>query len=628
MRREHTALAFLKGSSKRHHQLGQSPASVAVRSQQKGDAAMKPLHLLLPLAFAATVGIALAPAQAEEHAGAAKHVIVISVDGLHQTDLTAYVSSHPNSTLARFAGEGAAYSNARTPFPSDSFPGLTAIVTGGNPRSAGIYYDDTWNRALLPAGTTKCAGVAPGVEVTYFEQLDKNLNSIDAGEGVGDLSTHAKIQQNIYKMSKQGRDGIDPTQLPVDPSSCLPIYPHTYLRVNTVFEVAKAHGLHTAWSDKHLAYELVNGPSGSGVDDLFAPEINSLVPDGTGNDWTADNLNTQFYDALKVQAVINWAKGGNHDGTPNLAGAPALYGMNFQTVSTAEKLNITHYAGIRDANGVPTFDSTEQPAGASKGLGGYSNAGTLAGPVLEGALDFVDGQLGRIVAAVDPKNTVIIVSAKHGQSPLDRLQLRLIDDGEVISAVNAAWAKVDPANASLVSFGIDDDGMLLWLSDRSERAANFVRSFLWNYVPLKTGGSDANGNFVNYDGTVQHSGLRAILAGIEASHFIGVPHDDDRVPDVIGIAAVGTVYSNPTKIKKIAEHGGDAIGDRHVPILVWGAGVDRIQVADQVETTQIAPTVLKALGLNPGALQAVQKEGTETLPGVFHGDQGQDQNRD
>ena len=562
------------------------------------NSSSSPAELAAAIALA-SMPIAAQTALAEDGGAHARHVIVISVDGLHESDLEAYIANHATSTLARFVNEGASYSNARTPFPSDSFTGLTAIMTGAHPRSAGIYYDDSWNRVLLPAGTTSCAGVAPGVEVTYFEQLDLNLNSIDAGSGVGDLSSFAAIQQNIYRMSKQARDAIDPTQLPVDPATCKPIYPHSYLRANTVFEVAKAHGLHTAWSDKHVAYDLVNGPSGAGVDDLFAPEINSLVPGAAGDDWTKDNLYTQFYDSLKVQAVLNWAHGGDHDGTPDPAGAPAIYGMNFQTVSTAQKLNFSHFAGD---SGV-------------KGLGGYTNGGTLAGPVLEGALDFIDAQLGRIAAAVDPSDTLIVVSAKHGQSPLDRSQLRLIDDGEVIGAVNDAWAAAHPAAASpLVVFGIDDDGMLLWLSDRSEAATDFVKSFLWGYTPKKTGGSDANGNFVDLSGTVPHSGLRRIYAGEGAAELIGVPVSDERVPDIIGIAAIGTVYSSPTKIKKIAEHGGNAPQDRHVPIILWGAGVHRVRVDAAVETAQIAPTVLEALGLPAHELKGVQVEHTEALP--------------
>jgi arylsulfatase A-like enzyme len=276
--------------------------------------------------------------------------------------------------------------------------------------------------------------------------------------------------------------------------------------------------------------------------------------------------------------------------------------MNFQSVSTAQKLNRSHFAGD----------------GGVKGLGGYSAGGTAAGPVVAGALDFVDAQLGRIVAAVDPSDTVIVVSAKHGQSPVDRAQLRLIDDGEITGALNDGWAAANPsATAPLVAFSINDDGMLLWLTDRSERATKFARHFLWNYVPKAVGGSDGNGKFVDYSGSVPHSGLREIYAGEEAAELIGVSTRDDRVPDLIGIANIGTVYSNATKIKKIAEHGGNAAQDRHVPIVVWGAGVRHLRVHDRVETTQIAPTVLEALGLPASELKAVKREHTAALPGLF-----------
>jgi len=113
--------------------------------------------------------VAGAPASAHRpRPQAAQHVLLISVDGLHQSDLDWYVANHPTSTLAQMAGAGVDFTSASTPIPSDSFPGLTALVTGGNPASTGIYYDDSYNRALLPAGTTSCAGVAAGTEVTYF----------------------------------------------------------------------------------------------------------------------------------------------------------------------------------------------------------------------------------------------------------------------------------------------------------------------------------------------------------------------------------------------------------------------------------------------------------------------------
>lgn len=116
------------------------------------------------------------------------------------------------------------------------------------------------------------------------------------------------------------------------------MYRHSYLRVNTIFEVARAAGLRTAWSDKHPAYEILNGPPGTGLQDLFAPGINSDAPTlGPSIDWTKDNGLTRQYDGYKVQAVLNEINDFDHSGTTNV-GTPALFGMNFQTASTAEKL--------------------------------------------------------------------------------------------------------------------------------------------------------------------------------------------------------------------------------------------------------------------------------------------------
>ena len=73
-------------------------------------------------------------------------------------------------------------------------------------------------------------------------------------------------------------------------------------------------------------------------------------------------------------------------------------------------------------------------------------------------------------------STAIIISAKHGQSPTDPTDLARVPDGPIISAINAAWTAAHPGAGNLVIFSTDDDGMLLWLSDRSQAAADFVRT--------------------------------------------------------------------------------------------------------------------------------------------------------
>jgi Type I phosphodiesterase / nucleotide pyrophosphatase len=333
------------------------------------------------------------------------------------------------------------------------------------------------------------------------------------------------------------------------------------------------------------------GPSGKGVDDFFTPEINSSAvaaapTDPSQNDWTTDNLLTQQYDNYKVEAVINWIYGHSHDGTGN-PGTPAIFGMNFQTVSTGQKLPTSKTEG--DLSGMAT--------------GGYLTDGATPGTVLSNALDFVDQSLEKMVTALYARglfnNTAIIISAKHGQSPMNIAALNRISDGKIIDALNAAWGATPP----LVAQRTDDDGMLLWLNDRSKAATDFARDFLMKY----------HDSSVSVDGKpVTSAGLTQIYTGADAARLIGVDQSDPRVPDVIGIAQYGVVYTG--KKGKIAEHGGDHLEDRNVPILVeWPGAAGNTNVTAPVETTQIAPTILELLGLDPDELQAVRIEGTEPL---------------
>ncbi|MGI8715652.1 MAG: alkaline phosphatase family protein [Solirubrobacteraceae bacterium] len=95
---------------------------------------------------------------------AIKHVLLVSVDGLHQSDLDWYVAHHPTSELARLTSGGDEYTSAQTPVPSESDPGMTAQLTGGNPRTTGVFYDVEYNHSLLETGTTSCHGQATGAE--------------------------------------------------------------------------------------------------------------------------------------------------------------------------------------------------------------------------------------------------------------------------------------------------------------------------------------------------------------------------------------------------------------------------------------------------------------------------------
>jgi hypothetical protein len=472
-------------------------------------------------------------------------------------------------------------------------------MTGGDPRATGVYYDVSYNHALYEAGTTSCHGQATGADVVYDSPDDLDSTRLDAGQGIPGLqSDPGKIMQ----MTGNPQTLLNPATFPVNPKTCQPIWPHSYLKVNTVFEVARGAGLRTAWSDKHPVYESFNGPSGNGIQDLFTPEIdsNAIEPNGTpypgGISWTGDNAATRQYDSYKVQAIINEIDGYNHTGTGQRAGAPAIFGMNFQTISTAEKLL-----------------KSEAVIGGPVLPGGYLPGTTTPGPLLSSALDWLDGQLQRMDQEIHRQgiadSTAIILTAKHGQSPLDPNQLTRIDDGAIITAINNAWSAAHKGAGNLIVAGTDDDLWQSYLSDRSQRAADFVKHYLWTHT--------ATG--VTYSGgarTLAHSGLAAIYAGKEAAEFFGVPTWDPRHPDVFGRVQVGVVFTTGTKI---AEHGGSNPGDRDVPLVVYAPGtVGPSHVDSSVETTQVAPTILHLLGLDPGALRAVRIEGTQVLPGLGH----------
>src|SRR4051794_35038648 len=209
------------------------------------------MHRRYLAAATAALSVGLLTATIEHSASAApvtphaKHVLLLSVDGLHQTDLAWYVAQHPTSALANLVSDGVDYTNAQTTYPSDSFPGMVAQLTGARPGTSGVYYDDTYNHALLPPQTTDCATAPLGTEVSWTEAADRSQDPItlDAGQGITapaltDLSSNTLAQtlangpaitKAILKMTPTPQSLLDPAALPVDPATCTALYPHDYL---------------------------------------------------------------------------------------------------------------------------------------------------------------------------------------------------------------------------------------------------------------------------------------------------------------------------------------------------------------------------------------------------------------
>jgi hypothetical protein len=505
-------------------------------------------------------------------------------------------------------------------------------MTGGDPRATGVYYDVEYSHAVDEAGAACTPGrPATGGDVIY-DSPDDRLGAVPDLLGNGSGSTFPSFDEggSIYKngvdtnpglilsLTAHPQSGLNPGSYPVDPSTCRPITPWDYLKVNTIFQVIHSAGLRTAWSDKHAIYTSFNGPGSDGmsIDDFFGPEIDSQAVEPNGapypqdDDWAHIDAATKQYDGYKVQAIINEVNGYDHSGK-NHVGTPAIFGMNFQTVSVAEKV---------DSPGTLTKNPDGTYTVGPKELAGYYPGGTTPRPLLAGAFDYVNAQLERMVATIQrdglASSTAIIITAKHGQSPQDPLLLKRIKDGPIIDAINAAWTAQTGDPNSLIVAGTDDDLWQSYLSVKTQDAADFVKRYLWNHGA--TAVLYSNDGVSRGTEQVAHSGLAQIYAGHEAADFFGVPYSEPRYPDVFGRAQVGTVYTGGSKI---AEHGGDNPGDRDVPLLVYGPGtVPHSKVHAWVETTQVAPTILHLLGLDPDSLQAVQLEGTAVLPGIGRAD--------
>jgi hypothetical protein len=494
---------------------------------------MKKLSVSTCLLLTVFIGGSVLRAQNAPSTTKITHVLVISIDGMHSQDLANWVSANPSSTLAKLTSTGVNYPNAFTTQPSDSIPSTVGIFTGASPALGGMYYDDAWHRAWWKPGSNCTIGSA-GTAIDL-----KNTIDIDPTPPLPSAAT-----------------SIDPTKLPLDPNNgCLPVFPHNMMRVNTIFEVISGAGMYTAYSEKRPSYDFLNGPSGAGVQDLYTPEIasyNLLDP-------TLDFTGIQTFDDLRVTSVLNQINELNHDGTA-AAPLPALFGMNFQAVNSAKKSSTT--SGYADSAGTPDA-------------------------ILLGALSYVDNRIGKMLSAFQPgqlKKTAIVITAKHGESPLGNHRTIVLTSliGSILKAAGISTQKITQKTTALI-----------WLTDQTQTAAAVAAL---NASPLLA------------------PNLNQVLSFGSANFPFPDPTVDPAVPDIFVVMNNGVNFEPSLTSTTYAEHGGFGENETHVPLLIsnpeWPGSTDNTLVS----TRQIAPTVLKLLGLDPQALQAVQIEGTPVLP--------------
>jgi hypothetical protein len=433
-----------------------------------------------------------------------------------------------------------------------------------------LFYDVSYDRTIFDPTNVTCSGPAGN-----FMVFDESI----------DLYSKNNVSQNV----------IDPTKLPRIRDkfgNCVPLYPHSALRTNTIFEVAKSRGWHTAWADKHPAYDLVNGPSGTGVDDLYTPEVTNV----NGLDNTHSVVCTVENDYKKVHGILNEIRGLTHDGKP-APGVPVIFGMNFQAVSVGQKLVTDNFDNscVSDTN--PSIN--HQP-------GGYLDGSGSPSAVLAYGVQQTDAALAKMIAALKNQglyeSTLFIVTAKHGQSPINPAKVNkpghfadlvaALPDG---STNPAAIAVVSAFNCPTGPCGAisDDDVALIWLQGQNISNQAVTDYLNTNAVPL----------FID-----------EVMGGAELTLKFNDPATDSRTPDIIVEPTYGTTYTTSTA--KNSEHGGFSYGDTNVGLIVSNPAFKSAVLKTPVATSQVAPSILHALGVSPNALKSVQVEKTEVLPAL------------
>jgi hypothetical protein len=563
---------------------------------------MKLNRLALAAAAVALTASTLGIAADRSAAGSVniKHVLLLSIDGMHAVDfyncangIAGVNGGQPYCpNLAALSPTAINFVNVTSSRPSDSFPGLTALITGGTPKSTGIYYDVAYDRSLDAPAETTGSGLGKG-PCTPYAPPTGTTTDLDQGIDINDLKLNGGAPN--AGLTDGGFASIDHKRLERDPQAgCAPVMPWNFIRTNTIFGVVHAAGGYTAWIDKHPSYAFVSGPGdGKNVDDLYTPEINSnVVPlpgvktlDGVPCDpvrdktnlsgWNSSFENIQCYDAIKVYALLNEIAGKTHGGKQ--AVVPAVFGMNFQSVYVGQSVN---EAGVA--------------------VGGYKNAAALPSAELLQEIEYVDTGIGVIVNALKTyginNDTLLIITAKHGESPID--PTRYVADGTDSPATLLGklipWSE-SPLNKNGIG-ATEDDVSVLWL----KKGVNVNVAV----------------NILEKDAT--KIGMGEIYYGptLALNYNVGgnEPGEDPRTPDIIVTPNVGVTYSGSTAM--IGDHGGFAHDDNNVVLLVTNPAFTAQTISAAVATTQVAPTIVQALGLDPNSLDAVKAEGTAALPAV------------
>jgi hypothetical protein len=262
-------------------------------------------------------------------------------------------------------------------------------------------------------------------------------------------------------------------------------------------------------------------------------------------------------DQMRVAAVLHWIDGKDCGGKLD-APVPVVMGASFSAVGEAKMMAANN--GYADATGTPAKE-------------------------LAGALKSVDDSIAAIVRELKTKNlfdsTWIVVTASYGRAPVTASRIRTVN----LSDLKAVAESVPHAVVSHISAS---GSAMVWIKDPSMTAT-------------MTKALSAKASLL---------GIEEVVTGERLGLTMNFPTQDSRMPDII-LRSSSDVRWEP------AGRGSATDEDAHVALLVSGAQLTGRLDKTPVPTTQLSPLLLRALGMEKFDLEALHREHSPALPGIF-----------
>jgi hypothetical protein len=262
-------------------------------------------------------------------------------------------------------------------------------------------------------------------------------------------------------------------------------------------------------------------------------------------------------DQMRVAAVLHWIDGKDCGGKLD-SPVPVVMGISFSAVGETKMMTADN--GYADATGTPAKELTR-------------------------ALKSVDDSIAAIVHELKTKklfdSTWIVVTASYGRAPVTTSSIQSVN----LSNLKAVVESVPHAVVSHISAS---GSAMVWLKDPS------VIAPVTNALSAKASAL----------------GIEEVVTGERLGLTMSLPAEDSRIPDII-LRSRSDVRWVP------AGRGSSTDEDAHVALLVSGMQLTGRLDKTPVPTTQLPPLLLRALGMEKFDLQALHREHSPALPGIF-----------